>query len=81
MAGVPYSGGHQRERGGNGVEPRPGGTHSTNKALAQGLNRSRSHLCPRGELEPWQKSELGGCLHSQTPGKGKTMRVRESERE
>ena len=57
------------------VEPRPGGTQNINKATHEGTGR------PRGELEPWQKSELCGCSCSQTPGKGKTMRGRESERE
>ena len=83
MARVSYSGGGglQREREGKGVEPRPGGTQSINKALAQGLHRSQRHWGSQGELELWQKSELGGCSSSQTPGKGKTMKGRESERE
>ena len=81
MARVPYSRGREREKEGKGVEPRPGGMQSINKALAQGLHRSGRHWASRADLEPWQKSELGGCSRSQTPGKGKTMRGRESERE
>ena len=33
----------EREREGKRVEPRPGGTQSINKALAQGLHHSRRH--------------------------------------
>ena len=72
MARVPYSGGRQREREGKRVEPRPGGTQNINKATHEGTGR------PRGELEPWQKSELCGCSCSQTLGKGKTMRESET---
>ena len=73
MATVPCSGGRQRERDreGEGVEPRPGGKQCISKALAQGLHRSQRHWAPPGELELWQKGELGECSRSQTPGKGK----------
>ena len=54
MTRVPCSGGHQREREGEGVEPRPGGIQSTNKALAQGLHLSGTGR-PKGNLSPGRK--------------------------
>ena len=58
-----------RER--EGVELRPGVQKAPMKALGQGLHRSQRHWAPPGELELWQKGELGECSRSQTPGKGK----------
>ena len=55
MARVPYSGGHQREREEKGVKLRPGGTQSTNKALAQGLHLTKALGVPEGNLSPGRK--------------------------
>ena len=54
MARVFSSGGRQREREGEGVELRPGGTQSTNKALGQGL-LTKALGVPEGNLSPGRK--------------------------
>ena len=55
---------------------------STNKALAQGLHLTKALGVPEGNLSPGRKvSSVDVHAPRLTLGKGKTMRVRESESE
>ena len=51
-----------REKERKRVEPRPGGTRSTNKALAQACTAHEGTSVPKGNLQAPAESELSGVF-------------------